>query len=1476
MSALNIADFEDQLLSRVLSKGRQLYSDNRVTNIEEFVKGSWEARVKAEDLSNYDLYVNVSDSGEIRYAECSCHPKDYFCEHLVALLFYIRDYQKRQPAKGVTEAVEQVAEPPAVVGSVPTSLTGRKYDQLQDVQRSVLLFLAFFRAGIPKYVLEERMRQLGYRLLPNAIAAALSDLTQLGLVQSRANAYECPPEVSRDLFYHCGWTDRMSPAIMALIRQHHQGYYLWSVEELHARSVREVFMSMIEKDNVAFVRHLNTYLDYFSYSTDGLQKLANLWLPPVFDRAVVELIPKDMLALLIDIRAAAKLCLFELKPDDSYQEYVRHHFNQFPDTAKPILARQLCIEAILRRDTEQLNKWLFYVPQFERLAAKATEMLLQGKASDAYALYAEVIREQKKYAGKQAKVEFYAFYQFFYLLLGLSQSDSSQYSKWIKLAEQNLRTNGFYTAAIHQVVAIGAYLSNENPTTERQPNIYSWDDYWGTFVGYWTSSVEASSGRLSGFRRHLEANGFLWLSRQLISLDPSAADAATESNSVLRQLFRKTESWENILEHLLSLSLKAQSSAIRQHEMRLIWLVDFDSMSLQPKEQSYGKSGWLSGRNVGQQRLSSGKLAHMTEQDRRIAAQYVRSLEDWSSLSPATNQKLWEELVGHPYLFLMKSPHVAVQFEAASPRIFVRSVNDGHELVIDPWLDKDRFLIQKETPTRYKLYVVQEYHELLNRLLPKGSMRIPARGEKKLQQVVEGLSQLVEVDMSQLSGDHDQLHTIPAENKICVHLLPVGDGFHLEMYVKPFGAQPPYFQPGKGEEEVVALIDGQRTRTKRSLRQEIRNQEDVLEKVETLRDVTPEMGIWQLEDTQTCLNLLAELHPLVQAEEIVLEWPKGEKLRVERVAGISDFSMRINARNDWFEVEGELRVDEQHVISMQELLALSQQHKSDFIELSPGKFLALTEAFRKRLEEIEGFLSAGTQGQLQMHPLSASAMMPLLDTLENVTFDQAFKERREIFLQAFNGHYELPAGLEASLRPYQQEGFEWLSRCAAAGVGACLADDMGLGKTVQALGLLLSRAAQGPALVVAPASVCRNWLAETRRFTPSLNPILFGEGDREAVIEQASAGDLIIVTYDLMTRAAQHFIAKTFSTIILDEAQSIKNRNTKRSETAMQLKGSFKIIMTGTPLENHLGELWNLFQFINPGLLGSLDQYNDRFAWPIERLKDDKRREQLKNLLHPFILRRRKDDVLKDLPPKTEIVLTIERSDEEIAFYEALRRSAIAKLSSQDELGGGEKHLRILAEIMRLRRAACHPRLVDPNTTIRQSGKIRMFADLILELKETNHKALVFSQFVGHLELLREVLDKQHIHYQYLDGQTPLNVRQKRIEAFQRGEGDCFLISLKAGGVGLNLTAADYVIHMDPWWNPAVEDQATDRAHRIGQEKPVTVYRLVAEGTIEEKILKLHDQKRDLADSLLSGADISTRLTADELLSMITESVTVD
>jgi SNF2 family DNA or RNA helicase len=307
--------------------------------------------------------------------------------------------------------------------------------------------------------------------------------------------------------------------------------------------------------------------------------------------------------------------------------------------------------------------------------------------------------------------------------------------------------------------------------------------------------------------------------------------------------------------------------------------------------------------------------------------------------------------------------------------------------------------------------------------------------------------------------------------------------------------------------------------------------------------------------------------------------------------------------------------------------------------------------------------------------------------------------------------------------------------------------------------------------------------------------------------------------------------------------------------------------MTGTPLENHLGELWNLFRFINPGLLGSLEQYNKRFAGPIERDRNHQAKQQLKKLIQPFILRRTKTQVLQELPPRTEIPIYVELSAEEIAFYEALRRDSLLQLSSNDG-PPGTKHLQILAAISKLRRSCCNTQLVNADIAL-PSSKLAAFAEIVEELLDNKHKALVFSQFVDHLQLIKAHLDQRGVSYQYLDGSTPTKERQKRVDAFQRGEGELFLISLKAGGVGLNLTAADYVIHMDPWWNPAVEDQASDRAHRMGQLRPVTIYRMIAKNTIEEKIVAMHSHKRDLADSLLDGADISGKVSADELLNLM-------
>jgi SNF2 family DNA or RNA helicase len=311
-----------------------------------------------------------------------------------------------------------------------------------------------------------------------------------------------------------------------------------------------------------------------------------------------------------------------------------------------------------------------------------------------------------------------------------------------------------------------------------------------------------------------------------------------------------------------------------------------------------------------------------------------------------------------------------------------------------------------------------------------------------------------------------------------------------------------------------------------------------------------------------------------------------------------------------------------------------------------------------------------------------------------------------------------------------------------------------------------------------------------------------------------------------------------------------------------------RVALTGTPIENHVGELWSIMSFLNPGLLGPMRSFEQRFAKPIERGDDRGLAESLRRVVSPFILRRKKSEVLAELPEKTVVTLRITPSPEERALYAALRDQALARL--RDPGRPGEVRLRMLAELMRMRRAACHPTLVAPETNI-ASSKLEAFEELLSELREEGHRALVFSQFVDQLSIVRKRLEALGVPYQYLDGSSSPTHRTESVRAFQAGSGDVFLISLRAGGFGLNLTAADYVIHLDPWWNPAVEDQASDRAHRIGQTRPVTIYRLVMEGSIEEKILALHEEKRELADRLLEGGDLDSTLSMEALTSLIRE-----
>lgn len=451
----------------------------------------------------------------------------------------------------------------------------------------------------------------------------------------------------------------------------------------------------------------------------------------------------------------------------------------------------------------------------------------------------------------------------------------------------------------------------------------------------------------------------------------------------------------------------------------------------------------------------------------------------------------------------------------------------------------------------------------------------------------------------------------------------------------------------------------------------------------------------------------------------------------------------------------------------------------------------------------------------------------------------------------------VPKGLRANLRDYQQFGLNWLQFLRTIGFCGVLADDMGLGKTVQTLAHLQYEKEQGrtktATLIVAPTSLVGNWWAEAQRFTPELKVLIYHGSERHQ--DSFEQYDLIISTYGLIHRDKEKFINYEFYYLILDEAQFIKNAKTKTTQIIQQLKASHRLCLTGTPLENHLGELWSLFYFLMPGLLGDAKQFRLWFRTPIEKYGDSQRRELLARRVKPFMLRRTKNEVARELPPKTEMTRYIDLIGPQRDLYEAIRMSMEKKVRDAiAKQGLGKSHILLLDALLKLRQICCDPRLLSlPQATMAHgtSSKLEALMELLDNLVEEGRRVLVFSQFTSMLELIEKQLNAKQYEYLKLTGQT--QNRQSLVDTFQQGSIPIFLISLKAGGTGLNLTRADTVIHYDPWWNPAVEDQATDRTHRIGQENPVFVYKLITSGTVEEAILGMQERKRQLVNGILSS-----------------------
>ncbi len=586
------------------------------------------------------------------------------------------------------------------------------------------------------------------------------------------------------------------------------------------------------------------------------------------------------------------------------------------------------------------------------------------------------------------------------------------------------------------------------------------------------------------------------------------------------------------------------------------------------------------------------------------------------------------------------------------------------------------------------------------------------------------------------------------------------------------------------------------------------------------------------------------LPPLVRA--LLAEgWTVEADGKRQRAGGA--FHLQVRSGIDWFELEGAMRFDGQEA-ALPELLAAARAG-AKWVPLGDGSVGLLPEDWLARW----GFLDALSGGGA---PRVARGQGWILDALlagrPEVSADAAFAELRSR-INRFEGI--LPraehSAFRGELRPYQRQALGWFAFLREMGLGGCLADDMGLGKTVQVLALLLERREGGkPSLVVAPKSLVFNWISEARRFAPQLRTLDYTGPGRKDRLDALQECDLVVTTYGTLRRDITEFPESGFDYAILDEAQMIKNPRSVSAKAARLLRSDHRLALTGTPIENHLGDLWSILEFLNPGFCGRVEAFRALAA-----AGDGEARDRLARALRPFFLRRTKAQVLPELPEKCEQVIYCDLEGKQRRAYDEVRDHARSSLLAKANGGGLARiKMHVLEALLRLRQVACHPGLVDRARAGEPCAKLEALLPRIEEIIAEGHRALIFSQFTSFLAILRERLDERKIAYEYLDGQT--RRREEKVRRFQTApEGACplFLVSLKAGGFGLNLTAADYVFLLDPWWNPAVETQAVDRAHRLGQTRNVMAYRVIGRDTVEERVLELQARKREMVQAVLGG-----------------------
>ena len=731
--------------------------------------------------------------------------------------------------------------------------------------------------------------------------------------------------------------------------------------------------------------------------------------------------------------------------------------------------------------------------------------------------------------------------------------------------------------------------------------------------------------------------------------------------------------------------------------------------------------------------------------------------------------------------------------------------------------------------------------------------RYPLSAAKKLIETADKLVDIITIDVSALRK-LEYLQPVFGTGRTIVKVTPDRSNkkchiYDMEAFSEPLLGGHLRFKPGDGP---LVYVDGDNL-----VSRDFQAENDSFDRLNSFVSGLSSVPS-RVECPQALLELLEFIHD--NPEDYVMEWPEGEEIKFGGSVSKSTWNtfVETGTHHDWFSIVGDFNFGGTPVPVQQLIKAAQNSGEGEFVQIGEKEYVRMSQALKKQLSQL------GMIGEVDDEGFKVPKYF-VGDLAEIVQDgDSSFKDLLDKVQQAYDTTFEVPAELNGTLRGYQQTGYQWLCRLSSWGAGACLADDMGLGKTIQTIAFLLHKAPEGPSLVIAPTTVVANWRNELGNFAPTLRPVIVNNvPDRSAAIAAAGPGDVFLASYGVLSSSCDDLKGRTWNVVCLDEAHQIKNRFTKVSESAMSLRAGTRLILTGTPLQNNVSELWNLMQFINPGLLGTYKSFTQKYA---QIFSKDEDMQKLKSLTQPFILRRSKEDVVSELPVKTEFDYMVQLTEAEMNSYEQLRTGMEL---FYETLPPQEKMKFFFGDLGKLRRAACSLRIDTPDYP-EEPSKIRELRYLLGAIAKGDNSIVIFSQYVEFLGDVRRMLTGLGIKYLYMDGQTPMNQREEIIKDFQDGKCQVFVCSLKAGGIGINLTRANYVILTDPWWNPAIEQQAMDRAYRIGQTRSVTFIRLISYHTVEERVTELQAAKRNMSDDLLKGTSQTASLTYEDIKKMLT------